>query len=117
MLNDPPTREKLKLYRLIPVAQAGDPGWDGADFQGDIVVRAFSSADARVAAAPAELDRTEIDASQSGGHPIPHANAFGNERLYAVVEMLDRNGVAARGPRGVVSGGVSTGSAKPTLVP
>jgi hypothetical protein len=44
------------------------------------------------------------------------ASAFRNERLYAVVEMLDQLGVAATGPRGVVDGIVSVGTIKPTQI-
>lgn len=43
--------------------------------------------------------------------------AHRNERLYAVVEMLDQQGLAADGPRGAVEGVVSVGTIKPTQVP
>jgi hypothetical protein len=111
------TEDRLKLYRLIPVAGANDPNWDNAEYQGEIVVRAFSPADARVTAAEAELDFTEIDASPAEGNSTRDASAFRNERLYAVVEMLDQLGLAADGPRGVVEGVVSVGTIKPTQVP
>ncbi|KQY34791.1 MULTISPECIES: hypothetical protein [Rhizobium/Agrobacterium group] len=109
-------QERLKLYRLVPVARAGDPNWDSADNQGEIIVRALSPADARITAAEAELDFTEIDASPAEGNSTRDASAFRNERLYAVVEMLDQNGVAASGPRGVVEGIVSVGTIKPTQI-
>lgn len=108
--------ETLKLYRLIPVARAGDPNWNSAENQGEVVVRAFSAADARVTAAEAELDFTEIDAAPAEGNSTRDASAFRNERLYAVVEMLDQRGLAAEGPRGVVDGTVSVGTIKPTQV-
>ncbi len=109
-------QDKLKLYRLVPVAAANDPNWDNADYQGEVVVRAFSAADARVVAAQAELDFTEIDASPAEGNSTRDASAFRNERLYTVVEMLDRQGLAD-GPRGVVEGLVSVGTIKPTQIP
>ena len=109
-------QERLKLYRLVPVARAGDPNWDSADNQGEIIVRALSPADARMTAAEAELHFTEIDASPAEGNSTRDASAFRNERLYAVVEMLDQNGVAASGPRGVVEGIVSVGTIKPTQI-
>jgi hypothetical protein len=108
--------EKLKLYRLIPVARATDPNWDSAENQGEVIVRAFSAADARVTAAQAELDFTEIDAAPAEGNSTRDASAFRNERLYAVVEMLDQQGIAEDGPRGVVDGVVSVGTIKPTQV-
>ncbi|KQV29757.1 hypothetical protein ASE23_09520 [Rhizobium sp. Root73] len=108
--------DRLKLYRLVPVARAGDPNWDNADNHGEVIVRAFSAADARVTAAEAELDFTEIDAAPAEGNSTRDASAFRNERLYAVVEMLDQLGVAASGPRGVVDGVVSVGTIKPTQI-
>jgi hypothetical protein len=108
--------DRLKLFRLVPVARANDPNWDSADNQGEFVVRAFSPADARVAAAEAELDFTEIDALPAEGNSTRDASAFRNERLYAVVEMLDQSGLATAGPRGVVEGVVSVGTIKPTQV-
>jgi hypothetical protein len=109
-------QDKLKLYRLVPVARAGDSNWDSAENQGEIIVRAFSPADARITAAEAELDFTEIDAAPAEGNSTRDASAFRNERLYAVVEMLDQLGVAVTGPRGVVDGIVSVGTIKPTQI-
>ncbi len=109
-------QDRLKLYRLVPVARAGDPNWDSAENRGEIIVRAFSPADARITAAEAELDFTEIDAAPAEGNSTRDASAFRNARLYAVVEMLDQRGVAATGPRGVVEGIVSVGTIKPTQI-
>lgn len=115
MKNDFLSHEKLKLYRLIPVARAGDPSWQNSDHQGEIVVRAFSPADARVTAAQAELDVAKIDAPALEGNAPQNASPFRNERLYAVVEMLDRNGIADDGPRGVLPGAVAGAMNKPIL--
>jgi uncharacterized protein (UPF0264 family) len=117
MQDDIRPRERLKLYRLVPVAGANDPNWGNAEYQRAVVVCAFSPADARVVAAQAELDFTEIDASPAEGNSTRDASAFRNERLYAVVEMLDQHGLAADGPRGVVEGVVCVGTIKPTQVP
>ncbi len=111
-----PLKETLKLYRLVPVAGAGDPNWGSAENQGEVIVRAFSAADARITAAQAELDFTEIDAAPAEGNSTRDASAFRNERLYAVAEMLERPDLTAAGPRGVVRGTVSVGTIKPTQV-
>ena len=117
MQNHKDMRERLKLFRLVPVAGVNDPNWDNASNHGAVVVRAFSPADARVTAAQAELDFTEIDSMPAEGNSTRDASAFRNERLYAVVEMLDKHGIAEDGPRGVVEGTVSMGTIKPTQVP
>ena len=109
-------KDRLKLYRLVPVAHASDPNWDSAENQGEVIVRAFSPADARITAAEAELDFTEIDAAPAEGNSTRDASAFRNERLYAVVEMLDQAGLATAGPRGVVDGVVSVGTITPTQI-
>ena len=41
------TEQTLGVYRLIPAAPPEDNGWDLAPNQGEVVVRAFSPADAR----------------------------------------------------------------------
>lgn len=55
-------QEELKLYRLVPLAAFDDPNWQNATYQGEVVVAARSSGDARVVASEAELDFREIDA-------------------------------------------------------
>ena len=57
----------LRLYRLVPVAAPDDPNWDSAPNHGEVLVRAYSAADARIVAAEAELDFTEIDAKPAEG--------------------------------------------------
>ncbi|HTO32346.1 MAG TPA: hypothetical protein VL202_14405 [Pararhizobium sp.] len=106
-------QETLKLYRLAPVAALDDPNWGNADNQGEILVRAFSPADARITAAEAELDFTEIDSLPAEGNSTRDASAFRNERLYSVIE---EKGSAEGGPRGVVEGTVSVGTIKPTQI-
>ncbi|TCM58513.1 hypothetical protein C8J36_101416 [Rhizobium sp. PP-F2F-G48] len=48
---NPIEKRPLRLYRLVPSAGPGDPGWGNAPSQGEIVVRAESPADARIVAA------------------------------------------------------------------
>lgn len=108
-------QETLKLYRLVPVAAPDDPNWDNAGNQGEILVRAFSPADARITAAEAELDFTEIDSLPAEGNSTRDASAFRNERLYTVIEETAASD-ADGGPRGVVEGTVSVGTIKPTQI-
>lgn len=97
----------------MPTAAAHDPNWDTAENMGEIVVRAESPADARIVAAEAELDFTDIDALPAEGNSTRHASAFRNERLYTVIEE-PASALAADGPRGVVDGIVSVATIKPT---
>lgn len=108
--------ESLKLFRLVPVAAPNDSNWDVAENMGEVVVRAFSPADARVVAAQAELDFTEIDSMPAEGNSTRDASAFRNERLYAVREQKPTIDIRQEGPRGVVEGTVSVATIKPTQV-
>ncbi len=105
--------EQLKLFRLIPVAAATDTNWDNAPNQGEVVVRARSSGDARVVAAEAELDYTEIDALPGDGNSTTSASAFRNEKLYTVVDETDA-AYSPNGPREVVAGTVRVDNIRPT---
>lgn len=105
--------EQLKLYRLIPIASATDTNWNLAPNQGEVVVRARTSGDARVVAAEAELDYLEIDALPGDGNSTTSSSAFRNEKLYTVV---DETGAAypVEGPRAVVAGTVRVDNIRPT---
>ena len=105
--------EQLKLYRLVPIASATDGNWDNAPSQGEVVVRARSSGDARVVAAEAELDYLEVDALPGDGNSTTSASAFRNERLYTVVDESDP-AYSVEGPRGVVAGTVRVDNIRPT---
>lgn len=105
--------EQLKLYRLVPIAAATDTNWDIAPNQGEVVVRARSSGDARVVAAEAELDYMEIDALPGDGNSTTSSSAFRNEKLYTVVDETDP-AYAVEGPRGVVAGTVRVDNIRPT---
>jgi hypothetical protein len=116
MENHPAGDLQLKLFRLKPSAPATDPGWSNAPSQGDIVVRAASPADARIVAAEAELDFTEIDAKPAEGTDTRMASVFRNEKLYTVVEEPISPALRNEGERGVVQGTVSVGTIRPTQV-
>jgi len=105
--------EQLKLYRLVPIAAPSDPNWDNAQNQGEVVVRARSSGDARVVAAEAELDFTEIDALPGDGNSTTSSSAFRNEKLYTVVDETN-SAYSFDGPRGVVDGTVRVDNIRPT---
>ncbi|MGJ7041003.1 hypothetical protein J2Y63_004275 [Shinella sp. BE166] len=105
--------EQLKLYRLIPIASATDTNWDLAPNQGEVVVRARSSGDARVVAAEAELDYLEIDALPADGNSTTSSSAFRNEKLYTVVDETDP-AYPLDGAREVVAGTVRVDNIRPT---
>jgi hypothetical protein len=105
--------EQLKLYRLVPIASATDQNWDLAPNQGEVVVRARSSGDARVVAAEAELDYMEIDALPGDGNSTTSSSAFRNEKLYTVVDETDP-AYPIEGPREVVSGTVRVDNIRPS---
>ncbi|MDF2374555.1 MAG: hypothetical protein P1V21_27610 [Rhizobiaceae bacterium] len=93
-------REDLQIYRLVPSAAPDDPRWDNAPNHGEIIVRARSPADARVAAAEAEVDFLDIDAKPSHGTSTDFASPFRDDKLYhAVLESAD----GGKGPRGIIS--------------
>lgn len=105
--------EQLKLYRLVPIAAATDTNWDLALNQGEVVVRARSSGDARVVAAEAELDFMEIDALPGDGNSTTSSSAFRNEKLYTVVDESDPD-YSREGRREVVAGQVRVDNIRPT---
>jgi len=105
--------EQLKLFRLVPVAAANDTNWDNAPNQGEVVVRARSSGDARVVAAEAELDFMEIDALPGDGNSTTSSSAFRNEKLYTVIDETDP-AYPVEGPREVVAGTVRVDNIRPS---
>ena len=106
----------LRLFRLVPSAPTGDPGWSNTQSHGEIVVRAESPADARIVAAEAELDFTDIDAKPAEGTDTRMASAFRNEKLYTVIEEPISPSLRNEGERGVVQGTVSVDTIRPTQV-
>ena len=55
--------ETLHLYRLVPTAPADDPRWQNSPYQGEVLVAARTTGDARIVAAGRELDFMEIDSA------------------------------------------------------
>lgn len=87
------------IYRLVPAARPDDPNWDRAMNQGEVVVRAVSSGDARVVAAYGEAQA--ISLKEPKGTTQVTASAFRDSKLYTV--HLDTSGeFPAEGPRGVL---------------
>lgn len=105
--------DQLKLFRLVPIASATDTNWDNAANQGEVVVRARSSGDARIVAAEAELDYTEIDALPGDGNSTTSSSAFRNEKLYTVIDEHNP-AYPIDGPREVVAGTVRVDNIRPT---
>lgn len=105
--------DQFKLFRLVPIASATDTNWDIAPNQGEVVVRARSSGDARVVAAEAELDYMEIDALPGDGNSTTSSSAFRNEKLYTVIDEHDP-AYSVDGPREVVAGTVRVDNIRPT---
>ena len=104
-------QKQLALYRLVPAAAADDPNWDRAPNHGEVVVRAYSPADARIVAAEAEGDFPERDAKPGDGNTTAFASAFRDDKLYKVIE----EGEGGEGERGVVTGDLSFPVLKPDI--
>ncbi len=91
----------MPLYRLRPTARPGDTNWDRAINQGEIVVRARSSGEARALAA---LEEAEAAAGAPAAATTQvRASAFMDEKLYTV-EDEPAGRWPAEGPAGVVDG-------------
>ncbi|MGH6859505.1 MAG: hypothetical protein ACRECY_04560, partial [Phyllobacterium sp.] len=103
--------ETLHVYRLVPVAAPDDPRWDNSPYQGEVVVAARTSGDARVVAAGLELDFMEVDAAPADGVTTFDASAFRDEKLYTVIEVeTDRRDLK----RGLLEGKVSLDDIRPS---
>jgi hypothetical protein len=68
--------ELLNVYRLVPIAGANDPRWDNSPYQGEVVVAARTTGDARVVAAERELDFMEVDSAPAEDVTTKNASAF-----------------------------------------
>lgn len=90
---------ETRVYRLVPSARPNDPNWDLATNQGEVIVRALSSGDARAVAAEGEANAIMPKAPR--GTTQEEASAFRNEKLYDVVED-DSGAFPATGPRAVL---------------
>ena len=102
--------EKLNLYRLVLTAEADDPRWENSPYQGEVIVAARSTGDARIVAAASELDYMEIDAKPAEDVTTSMASAFRSEKLYTVIEIdRDRTDLS----RGVVAGDIAIDTIRP----
>ncbi|MDB5623174.1 MAG: hypothetical protein JWR39_1737 [Devosia sp.] len=87
------------VYRLVPVAGPNDPNWGRAVPQGEVVVRALSSGDARVVASHGEA--AAITLREPLATTQVEASALRDPKLYHVVQ--DTSGrYSAEGPRAVL---------------
>lgn len=103
--------EKLNIYKLVPIANSNDPHWANSPYQGEVVVAARTSGDARIVAAARELDFMEVDAAPADDVTTSNASAFRSEKLYTVIEIeRDRTDIG----RGVVQGSISVDTIRPT---
>lgn len=102
--------DRLKLYRLVPTAEADDPRWDNSPYQGEVIVAARTTGDARLVAASRELDYMEVDAKPAEDVTTGMASAFRSEKLYTVIE-IDRDRTDLR--RGVIEGEVAIDVIRP----
>lgn len=94
----------VNLYRLFPTARSDDTNWGRAIDQGDIVVRARSSGEARALAARAEA--RVLGASPKITTQVL-ASAFYDPRLYGV--RHEPSGIfETDGPLGVLKGTFQT---------
>ena len=105
--------EPLNVYRLIPIAQAHDPRWDNSPYQGEVVVAARTTGDARIVAAERELDFMEVDCAPAEGVSTSNASAFRSEKLYTVIELEHARTDLTRG---VMAGNISVDTIKPVQV-
>jgi len=91
----------MGIYRLRPIARPDDQNWDHATNQGDVVVRARSSGDARVVASEAEAIASGITDLKATTKLI--ASAFRDPKLYSVQRIYD-SAFAEVGPRVLLEG-------------
>ncbi|HZG29890.1 MAG TPA: hypothetical protein VE079_15660 [Ensifer sp.] len=105
----------MHIYRLVPVAGPEDPNWDLSPFQGEVIVRAKTSGDARIVASAAEADFPQERAKPGEGVSTASASAFRNEKLYTVIEDISGQ-FPPEGPRAVLGGSLDPRVILPLLV-
>ena len=105
--------EVLNIYRLVPIAKPSDPRWQNSPYQGEVVVAARTSGDARIVAAERELDFMEVDAAPAEDVTTSSASAFRSEKLYTVIEIDHARRDLTRG---VLEGTVAVDTIKPVQV-
>ena len=100
----------LNVYRLVAIAALDDPRWANSPYQGEVIVAARTSGDARIVAAGRELDFMEVDSAPADDVTTAGASAFRSDLLYTVIEM-DRGRTDLQ--RGVLQGDVSVATIRP----
>lgn len=102
--------EVLHLYRLVPTASSDDPRWDNSPYQGEVLVAARTTGDARIVAAGRELDFMEIDSAPADDVTTINASAFRDDKLYTVIQIEpDRTDLK----RGIVDGTIAVDNVRP----
>lgn len=102
--------EPLNVYRLVATAALDDPRWANSPYQGEVVVAARTSGDARIVASARELDFMEVDSAPADDVTTTNASAFRSELLYTVIEV-DRGRTDLQ--RGVLEGNISVATIRP----
>jgi hypothetical protein len=100
----------LAIYRLLPIARPDDSNWDRTTDQGEVLVRARSTGDARVVAADGEARAAGKDPALETTQIL--ASAFHDSHLYAVRLATD-TAYPADGPREVLEARFHAGPTGP----
>jgi hypothetical protein len=109
----PGSDQTLHLYRLVPTASSDDPRWQNSPFQGEVLVAARNTGDARLVASGRELDFMEIDSAPADDVTTINASAFRDDKLYTVVVVdTDRTDLK----RGVIEGEIRIDTIRPVQI-
>lgn len=90
--------EPLNIYRLVPVAPPNDARWRNAPEVSEFLVAARTPGDARIVAAGAEFDFTEVRALPGEDVTTRHASIYRDEKAYTVIEVERGRHDLIRGP-------------------
>lgn len=90
--------EPLNIYRLVPVAPENDSRWHDAPEIGEFLVAARTPGDARIVAAGAEFDFTEVRALPGEDVTSRHGSIYRDEKAYTVIEVERGRQDLTRGP-------------------
>lgn len=90
--------EPLNIYRLVPVAPENDARWHDAPEIGEFLVAARTPGDARIVAAGAEFDFTEVRALPGEDVTSRHGSIYRDEKAYTVIEVERGRQDLTRGP-------------------
>ncbi|MGF1610148.1 MAG: hypothetical protein ACFCUQ_12185 [Kiloniellales bacterium] len=93
----------MALWKIVPVADPGEPRWLDHPIWAEVVVRAPTAALARVLAANMERRAMEVDAP-AGNESHSFSSGFEDEKLYEVrrLEPRDEPALDGDGPEAVV---------------